>query len=133
MKKFFTFILAIIFIVSVFSVIVQAASVYTNHTIRTNTMFIISETGLADVYTSYYARENVMTEATITITIKKRTLLFFWNEVTTHTLYSTEYDYNNSFEYQLSEKGTYKCEVEYVISGTAGEADVLPFEDTVTY
>ena len=132
MKKIFVFFLAVLIMVSSL-VVVQAASVYTNHTMRASTNFSITETGIAEVYTCYDAYEDVMTEATITITIKKRSLLFFWNEVTTHTLYSTETHFVNLYEYQLSEKGTYKCEVEYVISGTAGEDDVLPFEDTVTY
>ena len=135
MKKFkiLSFILALVFCFSLLSSTLLAASVYTNHTMRVNTNFYISETGVADVYTSYYGYEDVMTEAVIHITIKKRNLLFFWNEVTTHTLYSTDYDYSNVFSYQLEKKGTYKCEVEYIIYGTAGEADVLPFEDTRTY
>lgn len=133
MKKFLAFFLMIIVFVSTFTVILQAASVYNNHTMRTSTAFSISETGLAEVYTCYNAYENVMTEATVTITIKKRSFLLFWNEVTTHTLRSTETFFTNYFEFQLNDTGTYKCEVEYIISGTAGEADVIPFEDTVTY
>ena len=133
MKRVLAFILSIVIFVSVFAVVVQAISVYNNHTMVTNTNFAITDDGVASVYTSYDAYEDVMTGATITITIKKRSFLFFWNEVTTHTLYSTKTSYSNLFEYQLSGGGTYKCEVEYVISGTAGEADVIPFEDTLTY
>ena len=74
-----------------------------------------------------------MTEAVITLTIKKRTLLLFWDEITTFTISSTEPNFSHTFERRLSETGTYKCEVEYVIYGTAGEADVIPFEDLATY
>ena len=135
MKKILAFFIAVVVFVSAFSLVIQAesASLYNNHTMRTNTAFTISDTGLAEVYTSYYAYQDVMTEAVITLTIKKRTLLLFWSEVTTFTISSTKYNYSHIFERQLDERGTYKCEVEYVVYGTAGEADVIPFEDTVTY
>ena len=131
--KILSFIMATVFIFSVLAVTVYAASVYNNNTIRTSTGFIISDSGLASVYTSYTGREGITTGATITITIKKRSFLIFWNEVTTHTLYSTDVEYSNTYDYQLSGSGTYKCEVEYVISGTGGADDVIPFEDTASY
>lgn len=135
MKKarILSLVIAIILCASIFSSVVYAISVYNNNTDTTSTGFFISESGLATVYTSYSGWEGIMTDATITITIKKRSFLLFWNEVTTKTLYSTQNDYSNTFEYQLTEKGTYKCEVEYIVSGTGGEDDVIPFEDTVTY
>jgi hypothetical protein len=135
MKKFVAFLMAIIIFCSVFSVILQAesASLYNNHTMVTMTNFSIDDDGLATVHTSYEAYKDVMTEAVITLTIKKRTLLLFWSEVTTFTISSTETRYTHIFERRLDEKGTYKCEVEYVVYGTAGEADVIPFEDIVTY
>ena len=133
MKRVFSFLLALIVFTFSFSTVLQALSPRTNHTILTNTSFTISDTGLARVSSCYEAYPDVMTEAVITLTIKKRTLLLFWSEVTTFSISSTEPYYSHTFERQLSEKGTYKCEVEYVIYGTAGEADVLPFEETVTY
>ena len=41
--------------------------------------------------------------------------------------------YYESLSYQLDKTGTYRCTVEYVISGTGGADDVLTFEDTKTY
>ena len=135
MKKIVAFLMAVVFFCSVFSFVIQAESVslYNNHTMRTSTSFTISDDGLAEVYTSYAAYEDVMTEAVITLTIKKRILLLFWDEITTFTISSTETLFNHTFQRRLSETGTYKCEVEYVVYGTAGEADVIPFEDLVTY
>lgn len=133
--KLLSFVMAVIMCVSLLASVAQAASAstYNNNTLRTSTAFNIRDNGQADVYTSYTGWEDVMTEATITITIKKRSFLLFWNEVTTHTLYSTEIEYANTYTYQLSSSGTYKCEVEYVISGTGGEDDVITFEDTASY
>lgn len=127
------FLLAVVVLASSFSLMVQAVTPRNNHTLMTNTSFTISDTGLAEVYTMYHAYEDVMTEAVITLTIKKRTLLLFWSEVTTFTISSTQPQYSHLFTRHLDERGTYKCEVEYVIYGTAGEADVIPFEETVTY
>ena len=125
--------MAIIILASTFSIAVQAVTPRNNHTMRTSTMFSISETGEAEVYMCYDAYEDVMTEAVMTLTIKKRTMLLFWTEVTTFTISSTEPHSYHTFTRQLDERGTYKCEVEYVIYGTAGDPDVIPFEDTVTY
>lgn len=133
MKRVFVLLMAIIVLLSALSLSVQAVTPRNNHTIRTGTMFSISETGEARVYMSYEAYEDVMTEAVMTLTIKKRTLLFFWTEVTTFTTSSTSYASYHTFTRQLDERGTYKCEVEYVVYGTAGDPDVIPFEDTVTY
>ena len=133
MKKFLAFLMAIVILTSAFSFIVQAVSPRNNHTIATATSFTISDTGLAEVYMRYNAYEDVMTEAVITLTIKKRTLLLFWTEVTTFTITSTEPTSYHTFSRRLDERGTYKCEVEYVVYGTAGEPDVIPFEETVTY
>ncbi len=133
MKRILSFFLALVVLTSAFSLTLQAVSPRNNHTVSTNTTFTISDTGLAQVYTRYHAYEDVMTEAVITLTIKKRTLLLFWSEVTTFSISSTEPNYSHTFSRKLDEKGTYKCEVEYVVYGTAGEADVIPFEETVTY
>ena len=132
-RKILSLILVFMVLVCVFATSVQAASTYTNNTIATTTNFYISDSGLAMVSTNYTGRENVTTQAKITITISKRSFLFFWNEVVTTTLYSTEIYYSNVYEYQLPSKGTYKCEVEYCISGTGGADDILTFEDTATY
>ncbi len=117
----------------IFEILVFAATPYLNNTLQTTTNFYIDEFGVADVYTSYIGNPDTTTGATITITIKKRTLLFFWSELTTYVLHSTDVMYAHTLEYQLPEPGTYKCEVEYVISGTGGADDVIPFEDTASY
>lgn len=131
--KILSFMLVFMMLVSVFATSVQATSTYTNQTAMTNTNFYIDSTGMADVSVCYSGVEGLTTQAKITITISKRSFLFFWNEVVTTTLYSTEIDYSYIYSYQLSSKGTYKCEVEYCVSGTGGADDILTFEDTATY
>ena len=99
----------------------------------TTTIFVISEDGTAYVTVEYEGYTNVTTGATINITIKKRTLLLFWSEVVTDSVTVSGDYYFDEFTYQLEDKGTYKCNVEYIVSGTMGEDDVIPFEDTAVY
>ena len=132
MKKLLAFLLATAVFVSVFAMAVQAVSARNSHTILTGTSFTISADGKARVALSYEAYDS-MTSASIHVVIKKRTFLFFWDTIINHTFTSTEKNYTNTFIEYLTEEGTYKCEVEYVISGTGGEDDVIPFEDTATY
>ncbi len=131
--KILSFILAVLLFAMCFASTVLAVEARLTNTMQTVTCFVISETGLAMVYVDYIGREELLTRATMTITIKKRFLLLFWTEVTTHTITSTEAMYNETFEYQLEDTGTYKCNVEYVITGSTGATDTIPFEDTATY
>lgn len=131
--KILSLMLVFMFLVSVFATSVQAASTYTNQTEMTNTNFRISDSGMAIVSICYEGNEDLMTQAKITITISKRSFLFFWDRVVEATFYSKEIDYIHNYEHQLYSKGTYKCEVEYCISGTGGADDILTFEDTATY
>ena len=59
------------------------------------------------------------------LTGKDRTIMHVWKSSKNDTIVLCQY--------QLSSKGTYKCEVEYCISGTGGADDILTFEDTATY
>ena len=108
-------------------------SLYNNNTGLTWTSFIISSDGTAIVSVEYDGYPNITTGATINITIKKRTLLVFWSEVVSDSVTVIGEDYIHEFYYPLENKGTYKCNVEYIVSGTAGADDVIPFEDTYVY
>ena len=132
-KKILSLMLSFMILVTVLVTSVQAASTYNNQTSMTNTNFMITEDGVAKVGLCYEGHEGLMTNAKITITISKRQYLFFWSRLETATFYSTENDYIHTYECQLYSKGTYKCEVEYCISGTGGADDILTFEDTDTY
>ena len=125
--------LALVFCFSVLNSTVFATSTYTNHVNLTVTSFRIDADGLAHVNTSLVGKSDVMTEATIVIMLYRRVMLLFWERTTIKVLKTTDIYYENSFAYQLPQSGTYKCEVEYTIVGTAGEDDVILFEDTASY
>lgn len=129
-----TLVLTII-IVSVFQFVVLANDInlLNNNTFFTDTSFTISADGTANLYVCCEGYTNVTTGATINITIKKRTLLLFWSEVVSDSITVSGDYYSNEFYYQLEDKGTYKCNVEYIVSGTGGADDVIPFEDTAVY
>ena len=131
--KILSLILIFMVLVSVLATSVQAASTYQNNNSFVNTSFTISDSGASKTSISYIGIDGITTGATITITISKRSWLFFWDEVVTHTLHFAEVKHSYEYKYQLFSKGTYKCEVEYVISGTGGADDVITFEDTASY
>ena len=108
-------------------------SPYNNNTSTTTTTFNISTSGKANVHVNYMGYNGVTTGATISIKIEKRNLLLFWTDVVTETITVEAYRYDNNFYYQLEDSGTYRCTVEYVISGTGGADDVITFEDTASY
>jgi hypothetical protein len=115
------------------SVFANDISLYNNNTGTTATNFVISSTGLAMVAYKYSGYTGITTGATIEIKIQKRNLLIFWSDIVTETISATGELCDEVYTYQLSGKGTYKCTVTYTVYGTAGEADVIPFERTVTY
>ena len=136
MKKKFCllFILAFVFVSIVqFSVLASDIMPLNNNTLATKTRFSISDTGEAVVSLNFEGYPNVTTGATISIKIEKRNFLLFWADVVEETITVNNYYYENAFYYQLEDTGTYRCKVEYVVSGTGGADDVITFEDTKTY
>ena len=106
---------------------------YFNNTANTRTTFSITEEGEANVSVRYSGLSGVTTGATITVKIEKRNLLVFWNEVVNDVYYFREESHAETFVYQLEKKGTYRCTVDYLISGTGGADDEITFQDTKTY
>ena len=135
MKKI-SFIMAMIFVfmaTCVNSVSASDISPYYNNTAITYTQFNISDTGEAHVDIEYTGRSGITTGATITVKIEKRNLLVFWNEVVNDVYYFREESHAETFVYQLEKTGTYRCTVDYLISGTGGLDDEITFQDTKTY
>ena len=134
-RKISAFLVFTILLMNIFSVGAFASdiSTYNNHTASTTTDFVISSTGLAMVAYNYDGYPNITTGETIEIVIQKRNFLFFWNDVINETI-TVEGEWCSEVNsYQLTSTGTYKCTVTYTVYGTAGEADVIPFERTVKY
>lgn len=132
MKKKFCllFILAFVFVSIVqFSVLASDIMPLNNNTLATKTRFSISDTGEAVVSLNFEGYPNVTTGATISIKIEKRNFLFFWTDIVEETITVNNYYYANELYYQLEDTGTYRCTVEYVISGTGGADDVITYEE----
>lgn len=135
MKKI-SFIMAAIFVFMVTCVNPVSASnisPYYNNTVITYTQFNIWSSGEAQVDVEYIGLTGITTGATICIKIEKRNLLVFWNEVVNDVYYFREEAHAETFIYQLEKTGTYRCTVDYLISGTGGLDDEITFQDTKTY
>lgn len=131
--KFLSFIMAVVLCVMSFASTILAVDPRNTNTRQTFTAFVIDDSGVATVHVEYIGQEGMVTDATITISIKKKVALFFWSEVSSHTYTSTETNFSGTFQHTLDDTGTYKCNVEYSISGITGVTDKIPFEDTETY
>lgn len=141
MKKKILSIVALIFVaIFALQVIALAAqssgiSPLNNNVLSSFTDFSISKTGNSKVDVNYTGYPNVTTGATITVTIKKNTFLFFWSEVVNETYVVVGEKYRNTYNYDLSSHGPgkYRCNVTYTISGSGGADDVIPFEKDASY
>ena len=136
MKKKFCLLFVLLFVfanVAQISVLASDIMPRNNNTLATKTRFSISDTGEAVVSLNFEGYPNVTTGATISIKIEKRNFLLFWTDVVEETLTVNNYYYANALHYQLEDTGTYRCTVEYVVSGTGGADDVITFEDTAEY
>ena len=135
MKKI-SFIMAIVFLfVGVVATPTSASGIspYYNNTATVMTTFHIAESGLAYVNIDYEGCYDIATGATVRIKIEKRNLLVFWTEVIVDIHYFREASHAETFVYQLEKSGTYRCTVEYLISGTGGADDEIVFQDTASY
>jgi hypothetical protein len=136
MKRKICFIFALVFMVSAMispSVHASGITPYYNNTDKAFTQFAISETGEASVLVRYEGYSGITTGATICIKIEKRNLLVFWKEVVNDIYYFREEAHAETFVYQLGKSGTYRCTVDYLISGTGGLDDEITFQDTKSY
>lgn len=112
----------------------QIAPCY-NNTIKTSTIFQISEDGLATAILDYTGYSNYTTDATITCHIEKsRWLIGGWKDVSGASWTDEVTGVTNTVvhTFQLSKKGTYRLVYEYEIRGTGGAADIISdnIEDT---
>lgn len=137
MKRKLSLIIAtIILISSILSISVSAndnLELFNNNAAATHTAFIIDETGLAIVSVDCLGYEGITTKIEVDVHIEKRNFLFFWENVR-HEIYVVYvYRYFDEHTYQLNSKGTYRCTVTYTISGTGGEDDVIPYQETASW
>jgi len=131
MKKI-CLVLAFVFVfvnIMQFAVLASDIMPLNNNVLSTKTRFTLSDTGEAIVSLNFEGYPNVTTGATISISIEKRNFLFFWSNIIEETITIEGSDYFEELQYQLEDSGTYKCTVEYVISGTGGADDVITYEE----
>ena len=140
MKKFTALALCIMMIFSLVAIPVAASdgtiTPRYNNVVNTNTIFSISDTGVATVRIGYDGISGTTTGATITTKIQKRSLGFIWTKIDIGTSNNEWVDtatsayYSTTHSVTLPDTGTYRVVVNYEISGTGGATDEI--EDTYT-
>lgn len=110
-----------------------------NNTVMASSVASISDSGLLTVDNQFQGIRGKTTKGEITTYVEKKTLGLFWTRVDigqpNNQWYDVVYDYayNGTHTFQLSNHGTYRITVVYVISGTGGEADTITQIMTETY
>ena len=116
----------------------MAASPY-NNTVMASSVASISESGLLTVDNQFQGIRGKTTKAEITTYVEKKTLGLFWTRVDigqpNNQWVDVVYDYlyDGTHTFQLSNHGTYRITVVYVISGSGGAADTITQTMTKTY
>lgn len=129
-KKIFAFLMCV-FLVLGLTVPSFAADARLSHGIRSDLLFGITDTGLAEVSADYQGNDTSFTSAVIEIYIQKRSLGFIWIKVdngepnkTWVDASTAEYDYF-VHHLQLDDTGTYRAVFKITFSGTGAEDDVI--------
>lgn len=110
-----------------------------NNTVMASSVASISDSGLLTVDNQFQGIRGKTTKGEITTYVEKKTLGLFWTRVDigqpNNQWYDVVYDYayNGTHTFQLSNHGTYRITVVYVISGSGGEADTITQTMTKTY
>ena len=137
----FCLLIAVLMMVSA-STAAMAASLYEtryNNTVMASSVASISDSGLLTVDNQFQGIRGKTTKGEITTYVEKRTLGFFWTRVDigqpNNQWVDVVYDYlyDGSHTFQLSNQGTYRITVVYVISGSGGDADTIRQTMTKTY
>ena len=142
MKKIIVFILTLVLLVNTFFISVSAsADPITSNTGITprwtncatvNTNFGVAN-DVAECYIGYFAREEMFTYAVIKITVEKRFLLLFWNDVGEWSITSYEHSANYFANIPVDGSGKYRCHFYLEVYGITDEVDVVEHTNTYDY
>ena len=77
------------------------------------------------IFASYTGVDTTFVSAKLTVTVEKKFLLFFWDEVGTWTATCTEIDGDFYYEMPLTGAGTYRASFTLEVTGTDGTVDVI--------
>lgn len=141
LRTIFTLALALCLLVVPFSLSVSAALPEDNgvmpcynNTFGTDSSANIDGIGKISIAFSYDGYEGVTTHANIDIKIEKRTLGIFWSD-TDMNWNQTYYSVSKSGErnFLVPSTGTFRVTLTYTIYGSGGAADVVTYQQELTY
>ena len=136
MKKRLTFLLTLIMAFSMLmaSALPTAAAENTiqprlSNADAANVGFAVDDNGVAHFSVSYDGKSATFTEAKVSVTIQKRFLWVFWNDVDSWTGTSTEVYGDIYTTFNLEDTGVYRAKFTLEFYGTSGVVDVI--EDSI--
>ena len=138
MKKSLAFILTIVMAISMITTGVIPASAAENtmqprlsNADTANVSFIVDDSGVGHFAVSYNGNEETFTEAKVSVTIQKRFLLVFWDDVDRWTGISNEVYGDLYTTFILISKGTYRAVFTLEFYGTSGVVDFI--QDSIEF
>lgn len=135
MKKVIAVILCLVtFFAATLTAYASEIQPFSNNVGSTNTVFTISNSGLATVKNTYSDSLNRVTSAKVVTKVQKKVGLIWvtidggsWTDTSTATSFS------KSHSVQLSSTGTYRAHVVFTISGLGGSDDKITKNVEKTY
>ncbi len=139
MKKIISVLMCLVMLFSLFTTIASAEENYEpapcfNNTSSAALVFTV-EDGEAGATIYFNGYTGLCTGGTVTTKIQKRYLWVFWKDID-NAEWVDEVNDDSFFTYHsvnVSDKGTYKATVEFVIRGTGGSDDVFEIEREYKY
>ena len=138
MKKRLAFLLTIVMAVSMLmaSAIPTAAAENAiqprlSNASTANVSFVVDDSGVGHFAVTYNGKEDTFTEAKVSVTIQKRFLLLFWDDVDRWTGISNEVYGDFYTTFILISKGTYRAVYTLEFYGTSGVVDFI--QDSIEF
>ena len=132
MKRRFTFLLTIVMAVSMLiagaipsSAAENAIQPRLSNASTASVAFVVDDSGVGHFAVTYNGKEATFTEAKVSVTIQKRFLLVFWEDVDRWTGISNEVYGDFYTTFILISKGTYRAVYTLEFYGTSGVVDVI--------
>ena len=116
------------------SVYASSIQPYYNNVDRVNTVFTISDSGVATVKNSYTGITGTMKSAKISTKVQKKVgIIWVTVDNGSWTDNSSSNDFAKSHSVQLSGKGTYRAHTVFTFSGSGGSDDKITKNVEKTY
>lgn len=126
-KKYYSFLILVcaLFLMLQITLLANDVLLPKQNVATTTTNVSIFESGRAIINIRYTGYPEITRGAGITMKIERKVSALIWENIVSQEYHTDDVYHVNKFEYPLTEMGTYRFTVTYVIEGNAGKDDVI--------